>query len=174
MIWDAGAGRPHPAASPRVDDVNCRHRRRCRPPHPHRATTKTGFLPAVAALAIAAVSAVVLVAPVYLVVASAAADAVSPRSQSSHRRRRPLRNRRLPRPPKPEQRTLLGLGPRIHGNGAHLRCHPHAAPGVVVVAFVFLFVVIFAIIVPPSARNPRHRGRSCRSPQPPSAAATRT
>ena len=77
-------------------------------------------------------------------------------------------------PPKPEWRTPLALGPHIHGNGAHLRCHPHAAPVVVVVAFVFNFLVVFAIIVPPSAGNSSCRGRSRRSPRPPSAEATRT
>ena len=51
MIRDARDGQRGLAASPRVADVDRRHRRRRRPPCPHRATTTTGFLPAMAALA---------------------------------------------------------------------------------------------------------------------------
>ena len=78
MIRDARAGRPRPAALPRVADINRRHRCRCHPPRLHHATTTTGFLPAVAALVIAAVSSVATIAPVLLVVPSDAADAVFP------------------------------------------------------------------------------------------------
>ena len=78
MIWDARAGWPRPTASPRVADIDCRHRRCHCPPRLHRATTTTGFLPAVATLVIDVVSPIAAVAPVLLVFVSAAADAVSP------------------------------------------------------------------------------------------------
>ena len=149
MIRDARAGRPHPAALPRVADVDCRHHCRCRPPVHIVQQRQRGFFP--------------LWPPPRDCCCFHRCRGCScppcrcfcccgcclPLTPSSHRCRCPLRNRRLPHPPKPEQWTLLALGTCIHGDGAHLHCHTHAAPIVVVVAFVFIFVVVFAIIVPP-------------------------
>ena len=163
MIRDARAEQPQPATLPRAAHVNRCHHCGCCPPRPHRARTKWGFLllwqPSqlllflpLPRLLLSSLLSLLLLRMPFPLEPEAPTAVVVPSVTAAYP------------PPKPEWWTPLALGPSIHSDGAHLCRHPHATPVVIVIFFVFSFVIVFAIIVSPSARNRHHCGRSGRPP----------